>query len=74
MRDNETGGFMPNYPLTISELTDADKGRNVTFCHHHGTREHGVLSSWNDKYIFVRFGMGSTAAACDPKQLCWSNP
>ena len=69
-----TQDYMPNHPLEISELKDSDIGRQVTFVHHHGEREFGVLSSWNNKWIFVRFGMGDTAAACDPQQLCWSNP
>ena len=74
MRDAETGGMLPNYPIKIDELTEDDIGRQVTFVHHHGTREFGILSSWNDRYVFCRFSSGSTAAACDPRQLCWSNP
>ncbi len=55
--------------IDISKLTKTDKERGVIFHHHHGTRERGVLSSWNEHYIFARFTSGSTAAACDPAQL-----
>jgi len=55
--------------MDIDELKPQDVGRNVTYTANHGEREHGVISSWNDKYVFVRYGMGSTAAATDPEQL-----
>ena len=55
--------------MKISDLKDSDVGRNVTYTAHHGEKEHGVISSWNDSYVFVRYGMGSTAAATDPEQL-----
>ena len=57
--------------IPISSLLESDKGRHVIFTHHHGATETGWLSSWNDKYIFVRFTLGSTAAGCDPSQLRW---
>ena len=55
--------------MYIINLTDADKGRGVIFHTNHGTQERGVLSSWNEHFIFARFTSGSTAAACDPRQL-----
>ncbi len=61
-------------PIRIADLTEADKGRKVLFHHHHGGTEEGVVSSWNDHWIFARFTLGSTAAACDPEQLSWSHP
>lgn len=60
--------------IDITKLREADKGRFVIYTAHHGEREEGVLSSWNDKNIFVRYGRGSTAAATDPEQLTWSVP
>lgn len=60
--------------MNISELTDSDKGRHVIYTAHHGERESGVISSWNDRYVFVRYGMGSTAAATDPSQLEFASP
>lgn len=58
--------------MKISDLTPSDTGRNVIYTAHHGEREEGVISSWNEKYVFVRYGMGSTAAATDPDQLEFS--
>lgn len=59
--------------MKIADLTNADKGREVIFHHHHGERDSGILSSWNEHYVFCRFTSGSTAAACDPEQLTFAN-
>ncbi len=32
----------------------------------------GLISSWRDGLVFVRFGVGPTAAACNPRDLCWA--
>ena len=55
--------------MNIKDLTESDKGRKVLFSTYHGDIEMGVLSSWNERYIFTRFTSGSTAAACNPEQL-----
>lgn len=73
MINDKTGGMTPNDPIQLGELKEQDKGRGVIFLHHHGATERGVLSSWNDHYVFCRFGNGSTAAACDPKQLVFEH-
>ncbi len=57
--------------IEIESLVDADKGRLVTYHPGHGGTEAGVISSWNDKFIFVRYTSGSTAAATDPTDLTW---
>jgi hypothetical protein len=69
--------------IDISKLTDADKGRPVTY-HSHHSMEHGRITSWNDKFIFVRYHekidlsslphrrtprTGETSEATDPKDL-----
>jgi len=59
MRNTETGGMMPDTPIRIDALTDADKGRGVIFHRQHGVTERGVLSSWNDRFVFCRFTSGS---------------
>ena len=60
--------------IKLSDLKETDKGRGVIFHTNHGSLEYGIVSSWNDRYIFVRFTTGSTAAACDPEQLEFTNP
>ena len=55
-----------------TELTESDKGRQVIYEVPEGTArrvEFGVISSWNDKYIFVRYTHGDTAAATNPEDL-----
>ena len=58
--------------MKLVDLKNSDVGRNVIYTAHHGEREEGVISSWNDHYVFVRYGRGSTAAATDPDQLEFS--
>jgi hypothetical protein len=58
--------------MKLTDLKETDVGRFVIYTAHHGEREEGVISSWNDTYIFVRYGRGSTAAATDPNQLEFS--
>lgn len=55
--------------IIISGLGPADKGREVIYTDMSGKRESGRISSWNDKYVFVRFTAGDTAAACRPDDL-----
>jgi len=55
--------------MQISDLIDSDKGREVIYTAHHGATESGVISSWNETFVFVRYGRGSTAQATDPEQL-----
>lgn len=31
--------------------------------------EEGFITSWNDKYIFVKFGYSTQPAACKPEDL-----
>jgi hypothetical protein len=53
--------------IEIEKLTDADKGRKVIYSDNHGLRERGMISSWNNLYVFVRFHAGT--AACGPESL-----
>lgn len=60
--------------MKISDLKPTDVGRRAIYTAHHGDRQVGVISSWNERYVFVRYGMGSTAAATDPDQLEFELP
>ena len=47
-----------------------DEGRWVTYIPSVGPREAGLISSWNDHYVFVRYHTGDTAAT-DRRDLEW---
>ncbi len=51
--------------IEISKLQDSDIGRNVTYHRDFCNREFGKLSSWNDRFVFVRF-KGPNGEACEP--------
>lgn len=40
--------------IEIDKLTHADIGREVVYTAHY-KREYGRITSWNDKFIFVRY-------------------
>lgn len=54
--------------IEISKLSQKDIGRNVTYHREFCKKEFGVLSSWNDMYVFVRF-KGPNGEACDPDDV-----
>jgi hypothetical protein len=54
--------------IDIQSLQESDIGRNVTYHREFCNVEHGKLSSWNDKVIFVRF-KGPTGEACEPEDV-----
>jgi hypothetical protein len=56
--------------ISISELTENEKGLEVVY-DNHGQREFGHISSWNDKYIFVRYGSNTQSQATNPEDLTW---
>ena len=51
-----------------AKLTESDVGRNVIYYQCPGDFEVGALTSWNDKYIFVRF-KGPGGEACRPEDV-----
>lgn len=54
--------------IEIAKLTQQDIGRKVTYHREYCKREFGELSSWNHKYVFVRF-KGPTGEACEPQDV-----
>lgn len=54
--------------IDIEKLTEADIGRNVTYHREFCDREFGKLSSWNDRFVFVRF-KGPGGEACEPEDV-----
>lgn len=57
--------------IDIATLTEADVGRNITYHREHCKREFGQLSSWNDKFVFVRF-KGPNGEACEPEDVSFN--
>ena len=40
--------------VAISDLTEADKGREVKYATY-GAVEYGRITSWNERFVFVRY-------------------
>ena len=78
--------FKSNKRLKIEDLKEEHKGKTVTYIplHAHGDVEHedceiGEISSFNDKYVFVKYKdkrsgwIKETSQATDPSDLCWGS-
>lgn len=62
---------MSKKPNGIS-VTERDIGRAVVYRSAPNYKpEQGTITSFNDKYVFVRYGLGNTSAATDPSDLDW---
>lgn len=59
--------------IDISKLNDEDIGRGVIYHREHCRREAGLLSSWNSRFVFVRF-RGPTGEACEPADVSFEFP
>jgi hypothetical protein len=52
------------------EATSQDIGRKVVYRDRSGYKvEEGVITSMNDRYVFVRYGAETTSKATCPKDL-----
>lgn len=58
-------------PFDYTKLTAVDIDRRVIYLGKPAMwrTDLGLLSSWRDGLVFVRFGRGPTAAACNPRDL-----
>lgn len=55
--------------IDLSQLTQEDIGRKAVYRDSFTKApEEGILSSWNDKYVFIRF-KGPNGEACDPSDV-----
>ncbi|RTK93556.1 MAG: hypothetical protein EKK64_09870 [Neisseriaceae bacterium] len=59
--------------IKIKNLKKEDVGRNVIYNRAFCKIEFGKLSSWNDKYIFVRF-KGPNGEACEEEDVSFEFP
>lgn len=55
--------------IDVASLKASDVGRGVVYTPAVGPREDGVISSWSDEWVFVRYGKNRTASATDPREL-----
>ena len=55
--------------IEIAKLTENDKGREVVFDRSGKEREYGHISSWNEHYIFVKYGGSQNSQATKPEYL-----
>lgn len=56
--------------MKIKDLTEADKQRKVVYTDRFtGAVEEGVITSWNESYIFVRYGNDCGSKATDESNL-----
>ncbi|MDR2095752.1 MAG: hypothetical protein LBP76_09585 [Treponema sp.] len=60
--------------IDISKLTENDRGREVVFDFRGSEREFGIISSWNERFIFVKYNGSQQSQATDPMSLRWSIP
>ncbi len=57
--------------IEISRLKESDKGRKVVYHREFCNKEFGELSSWNNKFVFVKF-KGPTGEACEPTDISFA--
>lgn len=57
--------------IDIKTLTQEDIGRKVVYEKQH-TSDEGTISSYNERYIFVKYGTCATAQATSPEDLTFS--
>lgn len=54
--------------IEIKKLKQKDIGRNIKYEQEFCKTEYGILTSWNDQYIFVKF-RGPNGEACNPEDI-----
>jgi hypothetical protein len=58
--------------IEIAKLTEEDKGREVVFDSRGMKREFGIISSWNKRFIFVKYNGSQQSQATMPEDLRFS--
>ena len=58
--------------IAIEDLKDRDVGRFILYHPHYGKHERGVLSSWSNGFVFVRF-RSLTGEACRPEDVSFES-
>lgn len=55
--------------IDITKLTDKDVGRSVIYTPGYGPLQDGVITSFNEKFVFVRYRATGGGQATNPKDL-----
>jgi len=55
--------------IEIAKLTETDKDREVVFECPGKETEYGFISSWNERFIFVKYGGSQQSQATKPEHL-----
>jgi hypothetical protein len=58
--------------IELSKLTEKDKGREVVFDSRGPKMEFGIISSWNHRFVFVKYGGSHQSQATKPEDLRFS--
>ena len=58
--------------MNIAELQINDKDRLVIYKQGTDEQEEGVITSWNDRFVFVRYGGDNHSKATYPQDLTFS--
>jgi hypothetical protein len=57
----------------VIKPTDKDIGRAVRYQPRYRVMEDGVITSFNDSYVFVRYGLDKHSQATRREELSWVN-
>ena len=55
--------------MKLVELTKKDVGRMVIYRVGSPVEERGIITSWNKKYVFVRYGNNAGSQATEARDL-----
>lgn len=63
-------------PIDIKKVYPVDVGRGVIYKPRHGATEQGVITSYNNSFIFVNYGAAcmGRGLATSPGDLDWLTP
>jgi hypothetical protein len=59
--------------IYLHTLQPSDVGRGVVYVPRHGSREDGVITSWNSHFVFVRYRGSETPKATNVLDLEWAS-
>lgn len=57
--------------IDVTALTEEDKGKSVQYTAMDMTIECGIITSWNEYYVFVRYTKEGIGQATSPSSLDW---